>query len=164
MSIVPRTLDGREYLHVRRKIDGIGKNRYINVTGLFGKELALKRYKANQLDKELREQQKNGSDSLMSLFVHPDGRMKHIIIQPKSKKNGICVKCVIRHKGQANFHKSLSIKTHTLDGAIKKMVKLVAGHFGLSNRTTTYKVLRALYLQQLREDYGHIISNSIRQY
>ena len=153
MSIVPRTLDGREYLHVRRKIDGKGINYFINVTRLFGKELAMKKYKASQLDKALREQQKNGSDSLMSLFVHPDGRLKHIHIRPKSKKQNISVVCLIRRDNKTVLVKSLSIDKNGLDTAIKKVFKLVAGYFGLSNRTTTYKVLRALYLQQLRKEY-----------
>ena len=145
MSVVFRQLDGRDYLHVHRKMDKKEHNRFINVTGLFGKELALKKYEANQLDNALREQQISNNDSIMSWFVDRYGKPKHIIIAPPCKKSGWSVKCVIIRNRKAVFTKSLSIEKHTAPVAIETMVKAMTKHFGISPKSPIYSVLQAIY-------------------
>ncbi|MBM7072601.1 hypothetical protein JQC92_11275 [Shewanella sp. 202IG2-18] len=153
MSVVYRELDGREYLHVHRKVNKEEFNRFINVTGLLGKELALKKYEAKQLDNELAAKQISSNNSLMSMFCHPDGKLKHIIIVPPQKKSGWAVKCVINKKKRVVFVKSLSIAKHSLDKAICMMFDLVAAFFEVPKKSVNYSVLLALYTSQLNERY-----------
>ncbi len=155
-----RVLDGREYLHVHRKINKSETNRFINVTGLSGKSLALKKYEANQIDKDLAELQVGNNQSVMAKFSHPNGKLKHIIIAPPQKKSGWSVKCVISQNNNVVLNKSLSITKHTLEKAIKMMFAIVAKFFGISKRSATYKVLLALYSLQLSQRYAELKAES----
>ncbi|MCL1079217.1 hypothetical protein D5R81_14720 [Parashewanella spongiae] len=162
MSVVYRELNGREYLHVHRKVNKEEFNRFINITGLFGKELALKKHDAKTLDKELAARQTSSNQSVMSQFCHPNGRLKHIIIAPPQKKSGWAVKCVINQDKKVTFSKSLSVAKHTLEKAIVMMFEMVAEVFKLPKRSAMFLVLKSLYVSYLT-DYFYKLKSDLRE-
>jgi hypothetical protein len=155
MSVVFRIIENKEYLHIRRKVNGHQKQRFMNVTGLSPKELAICKHKAKKIDYEWGLEQ-GVDDSILSVFTKGGvdkccRTLTHLYIAKPNKKSDWSVKFVI-HKPLVTC--SRSIPKRGLTSAIKSAFSVLAKHIGLSKRNNVhYNVIEALYIQKLKADY-----------
>lgn len=151
MSVVARTYDGRDYLHVRQKVNKVQHQVFINVTDLSPKELALKKYQARKIDE--RYTSEKPQHSIASMLTNKDGSLKHIRVFKPNKKNNWCVKVFINSADFGRFHKSSSIEKNGIDEAINTIVTFTLEQLNIKKNSPSWLVFMSLYREFLSREY-----------
>ena len=147
-------MQGREYIHIRRKINGKQRQKFINIDGLSIKEISIKKHHAKKIDKEWENEQICNDESIASLFCI-EGKLKHIQIYPPQPNTDWSVKSVISDKSRG-IRKGISrsIAKYGLIEAIDQVFDFVADTYGLKKRSITRRVLRASYQSHLKDEFS----------
>lgn len=151
MSVVVRSMQGRTYIHVRRKVNKVQKQKFYAIDGLSDKEIALLKHKAAKLDKEWSDEQ--GNDSAIALLFDK-GQPAHIRIVPPSLRSGWSVS-ITKHETDtcAPIFCSRSIDKHGFESAFNLVFNRLIKGVGLKPKSTTAQVSRSLFYSYLAERY-----------
>jgi len=151
LSVVIRTMQGREYIHVRRKISGLQKQKFYPIDGLSDRDIALLKHKANALDEEWRMAQ--GQDSLATLLCN-NGIPSHIRVCAPNDKQGWTLQLI---KHQTSINKRLicarSIDKYGFDKAFNVVYKTLIKGLGIKGQTVSIAVFKAVFYSHLFERY-----------
>ncbi|WP_137297239.1 hypothetical protein [Psychromonas sp. SP041] len=158
MSVVLRVMNGKNYIHVRRKINGTQKQHFTNISNMSRSELAKSLIEARKIDREWKGEQMCLESSLVSLFCTA-GKLNHIRLAAPSKKEGASIKCLIARKDKVHsFHTSRSINKHGLNGAIEKVFRLMSQNLGVNPDSVVGMLMLSLYKSSLKMAYLEQIS------
>lgn len=142
-------MQGREYIHVRRKVNGMQKQKFFNIDRLSPAEIALVKFKANRLDKEW---ESLTSISFMDLFLK-DGDFKYIKLLEPNKKNGWHLK-LIRHVSKTEtITISRSLEVNDFESAFNAVFRALIETFNFSPRSTNVLLIKRIWLRTLKSEY-----------
>lgn len=163
MSVVKRTMDGIDYLQVRRKVrtpEGtIQKSEYVNVNGMLEHEpeyrLALK--KAYDADLKLEIEQLQAISFLDHFYV--DGQFRYIQVRPPSNRAGWALSTIV-HKTEkhGSFYISRSISKYGLENAFNEIFNKLMKHLKYDLDDLNVIVLRAAWLAHLKSRSSEFVA------
>ena len=146
-------MQGRQYIHVRRKVNKEQRQRFIHIDYLSANQIEIEKKKAIQLDEEWEWEQACNDETAMSFFCS-EGKLMHIIISPPQSKTDWAVKSVIhRKKEEKVFSASRSIPKYGIEEAVTQVFEKVAEFIGLKRDSLTRVVLLGLYKHALKEEF-----------
>lgn len=164
MSVEHRLINGVNYLHIHREVNGKQKQKFINISGLSAQNVSLKKQEAEQIDKEWRSEQRF-SDPRMARFIASSPALQnialqHLQIKPPTSKSDWSVQLTLPSTSASCAR---SITKYGLDAAIKSCFEILASHLGIESQTSmSYEVLESLYLKTLRKEYFNQYKASVR--
>ena len=151
MSVVQRVIEGVEYYHVQRMVNGRQNEKLINIDGMPADERLDAKDKAEQIDKAFRLEQSFDDPTIANFTANCPGLLEieltQLVIGPPNGKSDWRVQYPAKSC-------SRSIAQYGLNEAIKSCFALLAYQLGIKSKTSvTYQVLELLYLKKLRRDY-----------
>lgn len=144
-------MQGRNYIHVRRKVNGKQKQHFVNIDKMSKKEIELEKKKAKKLDNAWKNEQSCNDQSLISFFSK-EGKLKHILISPPQPRTDWSVKSIINNRNKCLFSVSRSIPKYGFDKAVEEVVEKLLDFFEVPKDSITRMVLLALYRNSLKEE------------
>jgi hypothetical protein len=154
MSVVERTLGGRDYIHVRRKINKVQRQIFFPLKGATPEKIKEFKQKANQEDELLKEEQ-DKLTSFMGTF-YQEGKFRYIKITPPDRKNGYRIHFIKHYKDKKTTTKSKSVNTNGIKLAFNTVFYALMTEFNISHSSPNTKVLRAIWYSQIAEDYKRL--------
>jgi len=154
MSIVLRELEGRSYIHVRRKVNKVQKQRFINIDGLSREEIALKKHEAKKLDEQWRDEQGELHQESFIKHFYEDGHFKHIKVKAPDHKNGWRIGFIVNPKNEKATTCSRSIERNGFDDAFKQVYGHLLAYYRFSPKSMHARILGDIWLQDLKREYA----------
>lgn len=153
MSVVIRKLDGRDYIHVRRKVNKKQMQRFFNINDLCPDEVKCIMESAYLLDDEWNAEQHN--DSLMGLFFHNNGDIKHVKILPPYHGESIRINVQI-HKSNTSLGAFLccrSVDKHGLYIAFNESFNKFIDFLGFDLKSPSIVIIKKLIFSKINDQY-----------
>ncbi len=153
MSVVLRELEGRSYIHVRRKVNKVQKQRFINIDGMSREEIALAKHEAKKLDEQWRDEQGELHQESFLKHFYEEGQFKHIKVRAPDHKNGWRIGFIVNPKNEKATTCSRSIERNGFDKAFKQVYESLLDYFKLSPKSFHARVIGDVWRQDLHRQY-----------
>lgn len=154
MSVKEVQISGNTYLRARRRIGKETRQKYFNIEGLSGKELALAKHQAMKLDAHWAIEQNQGQEheSFLGLFIH-NGKFRYLRVASPSQKTGWAVEFSLARQGQKTIYFSRSVDRFGFANAFQQVFAFMVKQMGLRPRSLGTLVLKGLYYQELESRF-----------